>query len=258
MPTLRELQHGMRAALLGDGGEDVEPLIQADGLAPAARLLIYRHHVTTTITAALQATFPVVCRLVDERFFAYAADAYLRAHPPAGPCLFEYGESLAAFLGSFPPCRDLPYLPDVARLEWAMNTALHAADAEPLDLARLSAVPPDAVGDLTFTLHPSLALIESAWPVHRIWRANQPDATDEVVDLGDGRVRLEVRRRADDVVFRVLDTAAFAFRHALSQGQSLEIAAAAALDTDAGFDLAAELRALLDDGVVVDVTGAAR
>jgi hypothetical protein len=35
----------------------------------------------------LEDTFPVVCRLVDKRFFAYAAHEYLREHPPHSRCL---------------------------------------------------------------------------------------------------------------------------------------------------------------------------
>jgi hypothetical protein len=78
--------------------EEIEP----DGLASRARLEIYRHHVRTSLTSVLEATFPVICRLVDRRFFAYAADTYLRAHPPTGPCLFEYGDGFPDFLAAFP------------------------------------------------------------------------------------------------------------------------------------------------------------
>jgi hypothetical protein len=51
----------------------------SDGLTAEARLAIYRHHVFITLTAALQTTYPVLCRLVHERFFGYAADQYIRA-----------------------------------------------------------------------------------------------------------------------------------------------------------------------------------
>jgi hypothetical protein len=74
MTSLRELQRDVRAALLGSEDAGAAALVAADGLAPEARLQIYRHHVFTTLTAVLQAVFPVVCRLVDERFFGYAAD----------------------------------------------------------------------------------------------------------------------------------------------------------------------------------------
>ena len=42
------------------------------------------------------------------------------------------------FLARFPPAASLAYIADVARLEWAVNRALHAPDAAPLDVARLA------------------------------------------------------------------------------------------------------------------------
>jgi len=114
MSTLRELQHDVRDALLGSAEATVGE-IAGDGVTPAARLAVYRHHVLTSLTAALEATFPVVVRLVDQRFFRYACDAYVRAEPPAGPCLFEYGATFPDFLAAFPACRQLAYLPDVAQ-----------------------------------------------------------------------------------------------------------------------------------------------
>src|SRR5205814_9966121 len=111
--------------------------------------------------AAYQA---VRCR-GDAQFSESASDRYVQPQPPAGPCLFGYGETLPDFLATFPPCRHLEYLPDVARLEWAINRALHAEDAVALDPRWLASVPPDDVGRLTFRLHPSVSLVESPWPV---------------------------------------------------------------------------------------------
>src|SRR5262249_49195648 len=136
--ALHDLQAAFADALLGGSalpggngasgaeadGARVIGLIAGDGLAPEARLAIYQHHVTSSLTAVLEGAYPVVCWLVDPRFFAYAAEVYIRANPPASPCLQEYGASFADFLRSFPPCRHLAYLPDVARLEGAMHSAL--------------------------------------------------------------------------------------------------------------------------------------
>ncbi len=116
MPSLRDLERDFARALLGEADGAVLASVLGDGLAPAARIGIYRNHVFSTLTDALKATYLVVCRLVDARFFAYAADRYIRAEPPAGPCLFEYGESFPEFLAEFEPCRHLEYLPDVGRL----------------------------------------------------------------------------------------------------------------------------------------------
>lgn len=251
---LRELQAEMRAALLGGPQERAAAAVLEDGLTVDARLAIYRHHVFATLTDALKATYPVVCRLVDERFFGYAADRYIRQHPPAGPCLFEYGETFADFLATFPPCRDLAYLPDVARLEWAMNVAEHADDVVSLDGRALQELDPADTPRLTFAFDPSLTLLESPWPIDRIWRANQPDAVEASVDLAAGGIRLEVRRVGGDVVFRALGPAIRAFRQALIEGRTLGGAAAAALALESAFDLAGALRALFDEGVLTAFT----
>ena len=244
MPPLRELQTGFRAALLEGDEHGLSDAIRADGIRATARLAVYRHHVFTTLTAALQSTYPVVTQLVDPRFFGYAAHAYIRVHPPAGPCLFEYGAGMPDFLERFEPCRHLAYLPDVARLEWAMSCALHATDATTIEPAALLA-------GAEVRLHPSVTLLSSVWPVDAIWRVNQPEADDASVDLATGGVCLQVWRAGDDVVFRTLAPAAFAFRGTLARGRSLGDAAAAALDADPAADLAVLLREALDEEVLV-------
>ena len=254
MPSLRELESSFGRGLLGEPDAALLDLIAPDGLTSDARLRIYRNHVLVTLTDALIATFPVVCRLVDERFFRYAADQYIRAHPPTVPCLFEYGESFAAFLATFGPCQHLEYLPDVARLEWAINFADHADDAVAIDATRLGEVPTDRIGSVTLALHPSVSFLSSRWPIDRIWRANQPDADpDATVNLDAGGAQLEIRRVGEDVVFRSLDDATYAFRTALACGESLELAVAAAHSADLDVDLALTMQQLLADGIVTSI-----
>ena len=248
----RELERDFAGALLGGSEESVVAEIQGDGFDPAARLAIYRHHVFVTLTEALEATYPVVVRLVDRRFFAYAADRYIRQHPPAGPCLFEYGETLADFLATFPASRHLAYLPDVARLEWALNRALHAGDAVTLDPRWLAALPPDEIGRVRLRLHPSVSRLQSSWPIDRIWRANQPAADpDATVSLDQGGACLEIYRLEHDVVFRSVAAGTYAFRSALGSDLDLQSAVDAARCADPRFDLTDALRELLDDGLVV-------
>jgi hypothetical protein len=249
MAALRELQAAIGTAMLGGDAGAAAREIEPDGLAPEARLEIYRHHILTTLTSALEATFPVICRLVDRRFFAYAADTYIRAHPPTGPCLFEYGDSFPDFLAAFPPCRDLAYLPDVARLEWALSAALHAPDVDAVDPASLADVAAEDMPRLTFAVDRSVSFLASPWPVERIWRANQDGAAGDPVDLASGGVRLEVRRAGDVATVRSLAAVDYALRTALARGNTLEDAAAAALGVDPHFDLTAALHAMLDERI---------
>jgi hypothetical protein len=253
MSMLGELQALFKRALLQEDTAAVGTVL-GDGLGPEARLALYRHHVFTTLTDVLKAVYPVVCRLVDARFFAYAAHHYIRQQPPTGPCLFEYGASFPRFLADFPPCRALVYLPDVARLEWAIHRAWYAEDAVPLTAECLRGFAPHALASLTLALDPSVSYVRSLWPIERIWRANQPEAAaSETVRLAADPVCLEVRRRNDNVAFWALAADTFAFRLALSEGRPLEAALEAALTAEPRFDLATALQALFAESLVVNV-----
>jgi hypothetical protein len=253
MPRLAELQMLFTRALLHDD-DAVAAAIHGDGLEPESRLTLYRHHVFETLTDVLKAAYPVVCQLVDDRFFAYAADHYIRQQLPVGPCLFEYGASFAQFLADFPACRELAYLPDVARLEWALHLAGYAADAVPCTIECLRELSPHELASLACVLEPSVSYIRSAWPLDRIWRMHQPHADPhETVSLDAGGVCLEVRRCEDEVMFRSLDAGTFAFRSALAECRQLAEAFATALSAAPDFCLTSALQAIFAEGLVVDI-----
>jgi hypothetical protein len=249
MPNLLELQLQLRRAVLGGDTAALAAAVCGDGLDPAARLQIYRNHAFATIGAVLEGTFPVVCRLVDKRFFAYAAHEYLREHPPHSRCLIEYGADFADFLAAFEPCKDLPYLADVARFEWALNTAATAREAFPLKMEALAGIPPEGTALLKVALQPSLSYFASGWPIDAIWLANQQKEVP-TVDFASGGTTIEIRRADDGFSWQRLDTGAFAFRRALAEGFALGTAAATAA-ADPAFDLAAALDRLFAEGLVV-------
>lgn len=254
MPTsvsaLRELQIQLRQAVLGGATAEIVAAIQSDGLDPAARIGIYRNHAFATLGASLRGTFPVVCRLVDERFFAYAAHEYLREHPPHSRCLAEYGADFADFLAEFEPCKSLPYLADVARFEWALNIAASVREAAPLPPQALAGVQINEAAYLAFRLQPSLSYVISPWPIDAIWQANQENEVP-LVDLASGGARLEIRRAGDVVTWLRLDSAIFAFRTALANGLVLAAATAAATLQDSAFDLAPALQHIVANGLAV-------
>jgi hypothetical protein len=250
MPTLLELQRQLRSAVLGGATGGITAAIRDDGLDPAARLGIYRNHAFATLGAALQGTFPVVCRLVDQRFFGYAAHEYVREHPPHSRCLVEYGGGFADFLAVFEPCKELPYLPDVARFEWSLNIAATVPEEPPLQIAALATVPPEEAAHLALRLQPSAIFFTSVWPIDAIWEANR-QAEVPTVDLAAGGTRIEIRRTGETVAWRRLDPGAYAFRTALADGLTLALAAGAAALRDGAFDLAAALESVFAEGVVI-------
>lgn len=251
MPTLHEIQTAFAHVLLGKEASAVSAAVLSDGMSREARLNIYRNNVMVSLKDVLKSTFPVVFKLVGERFFLYATEDFIHRHPPRRPCLDEFGAGFGDFLETFPPCRELVYLADVARLEWLLHAAYTAPGTEPIAPSALAGVDARTFADVAITLDPSLGYLASPWPVDRIWRANQHVEDDGVICLDGGGVRLEVRRSGSDVGFRTLDPATFAFRKALADGGAIANATAAALAVESDFDLTGALRALLQEGAPV-------
>ena len=250
LSTLRELQRQLQQAVLGGDTAEIIAAIRGDGLDPAARIGIYRNHFFATFGGLLQGIFPVVCRLVDERFFAYAAHEYLRERPPRSRCLVEFGADFADFLADFEPCKRLPYLADVARFEWALKIAASVREAAPLPRQALTEVPINDAAYIAFRLQPSLSYVISPWPIDAIWRANRKSEVLSV-NLASGGVRLEIRRAGGAVAWRRLDPATFAFRTALADGLVLAEALATATQQAPALDLAAAVQHIIAEGLVV-------
>jgi hypothetical protein len=253
-PSLRELQQTFAAAVYEDA-----PAVLAhvrDGMFPAARhLQVYRHNIFTNLTDALAAVYPVVRRLVGAGFFEYAADSYIRQHPPRSGNLHDFGAAFPDFLASFAPAQSLAYLPDVAQLEWVRQEAYHAPDAAALALNELAAVAPEHYAGLVFRLHPSVRLLASAYPILRIWQVNQPDFdSDPMVNLDEGAQRLLVVRRGLNVEIEALGAGEYALLHSCAETKTLAQARAAALDADPAFDLTHTLHRHVAAATLVRVT----
>jgi len=131
-PHLLELQQGFADALRGRG-DAVSAWVDGAGLDPAARLRIYQHAAAATLTAALRDSYPAVCAMVGDPFFDALAARYRRQHPSICGNLQHFGENLADFIATMPEAQNLPYLPDLARLEWRRQSAALAADAVAVD-----------------------------------------------------------------------------------------------------------------------------
>jgi len=245
--ALPDLQRAFAAYLRGHDRPDLEGAVVGDRIGAAARLRVHRNHVRQSLAAVLAATFPTVQALVGEDFFRGLAHAFIAESPPQGPVLSEYGADFPAFVAAWPAAQSLPYLADVARLDWALNLAFHAPAGPRLSAADLAGVPMAELPALRLAPAPGTALLVSPWPIDRIWRASQPSAAaaEEGVKLESGGVALLVLRQPDDAGFAVLSSGEKAMVAALLAGITLGEAAEAAGRDGAGFDLATTFARLL-------------
>lgn len=246
-PSLLDLQTNLRDIVLGASAEPLRGIVADDRLGHAQRINVYRNNTTILLIDALATNFPVVAALVGDAFFAQMARAFLRTHPPQSPCLFEYGDTFADFIETFPGAQELPYLADVARLEWARVEVFNATDANALDAAQLSGIHEDEYGWLTFAIHPAMRVVSSPFPIFAIWDLHH-SGTDTTVDLGLGGEAVLITRPGMGVDVTLLGPGEDAFILDLAYGERLGNAFAHAQSNCATFNAAHALSLLLSQG----------
>ncbi len=249
-PSLLELQRALRASLVihDDGG--ISAHVVGGDIGAGERLDIYRNAFASALTTALRLSYPAVHRIVGGEFFEGAARVFIETSPPSSACLDDYGDQFPGFLSRFEPASSLAYLPDVARLEWAVNRALHAPDAVPLDARRLAALAEGERARVSFALHPSVSLLRMDHPADLIWRAvlEEDDSALSAIDPWSGPVWLLTGRLPTGVEVRRASESAWRFTFALCAGRPL----ADALDEAPDFDAPALLADHLAAGRFID------
>jgi putative DNA-binding protein len=243
--ALPDLQAALADHVVGHDRAELLASVVGDSIPAAARLRVYRNHVHRSLATALAATFPTVQALVGGDFFRAMARSFVGSDLPTQPVLSEYGAGFPRFVESYAPARGLPYLGDIARLDWALNVAFHSPAARRLASADLESIPVEELPAKSLALAPGAVVLRSIYPIDRVWAAAQPDGPSETVDLAAGGARLLVLRRPDDAGFVSLGDGEASFLEALAAGHTLEQAADSALAADAVFDLSGAFARLL-------------
>jgi len=154
MSALAATQATMQSWLLrGD------PAIAASVHGPQVehRLRIYGDAYRLRLLEVLGNDFPVTKALLGEdRFDAIALD-YVQAHPSTHPSLRHFGRAFADWLRQRAARPHASH--ELARFEWLQGEAFDAADANPLTLDAIAALPAEAWPTLRLHLQPSVRML---------------------------------------------------------------------------------------------------
>ena len=261
MLSLRDLQEQFVGVLFEDRpewqvswvrpGNAGMPLRDPRRVGVAARLAIYRNNLHEGFSGALALEFPVIQCLVGDDYFRQLAREFLGAHPSRAGDLHAIGGPFPAYLRGRFAETEYAYLPDVADLEWAFQQAAIAADAPALDMEALARVAPESYGSLRFAVHPACFLVQSVYPVLKIWQVNQSEAGDtDIVDLSAGPDHLVTRRVGDATELRRITPAEYVLLECLCARGTLTEGLAALEQLGGSFDLAPILRRLIFLGLI--------
>lgn len=244
-------QQAIAAALLDPAHPCPPGLTAWNGSDPARRFAVYRNNVIVSLVDALADTFAVTQELVGEPFFRAMAREFAGANPPTSPLMAFYGEAFPDFIERFPPATSVPYLADVARLEYLRVRAYHAADREPVVTETIAAALRDEaeLPFLNLSIHPAVSILDSTAAIVSLWAAHHgigdlaaviPEAPETALVLRDGL----------DVEVMQIPRAAGVFIAALKRGAPLGEAVVSAQRIDPGFDATASLALLIQKSAI--------
>ena len=210
MSELARMQAGMKAAIVAGDEPDVAVLeaVVAGKLTSAQRMRVHQNNYRQSLAAALLSIFPVAQVFVGEAFMKGVASKYVASEPPGVPMLSAYGATFAAFLDDFPPVAQVPYLPDIIRLEWAVH-ALQVALEQP-------------VHEGPIRLSPNARVIDSRYPVLNLWMAGTGQIPPEAVNLKAGGQCAAAVLVNGEVRIMALDTAEKTQLAAIEAGEARE------------------------------------
>jgi hypothetical protein len=244
--------------------QDARPGVLAGWCRDGARFMrglqAYRANAGALAERALAAAYPTLQQLIGDESFAAMARAFWHHHPPERGDITAWGARLPAFVADAESLAGEPYLADVARLEWAVHEAAHAADASapPAGLDRLADTDP---ARLRLLARPGTALIDSRHPIVSIWQAHRPARVNEPDRFAAVREAFAQERAEPALVWRqgwrvqvaTLGATEARFTAALLQGHTLA-QALGAMPASPAFDFTPWLLGALERGWLAGAT----
>lgn len=251
MQSLNHFQQQTANALLDSDIRCPDSVIPNTTKGNSRRFDIYRNNRAVSLIDNLQSTYPVVLQLVGEEFFNAVARLFIDQSPPQSPVMMEYGADFSTFISRFPGAESVPYLADMAKLEWACLQSYHASDTTTLTLAELSHCPQEQLLNSQLITHPAVDAIVSEWPIASIWSAVKGLIDGASIQTSKGEI-VVIARPHYDVNVHHIEPPLLDFLKLLTDGHVISDAASLLLDKQPEFDVGSALLSLTQIGVFAE------
>lgn len=220
-----------------------------NGSDPLARFAVYRNNVMASLIDALVDNYPILQAQVGKDFFRAMAAEFIRQSPPSSPILAYYGGNLSSWIATFPPLAEWPWLADLATLEFAFISSLHAVDLQANKEINSDAFDPQTTG---LILNTSLNIVRSSFAVYKIWIAHKKNIS--LTDIAPCQAESVMLFRHDnDIVVIPISSGQAQFVNALLSGATLMASVKAGQQYETEFDPEKALTELHRFGLIVNL-----
>ncbi len=223
-PSLREFQQWIKSRIRPANAQDPvgleDPLNAQRGIPGNARMRVYAEGYAVRMRESLAEVFEALHQVLGEAAFNRLSEDYAARFASHDYNLSLAGRHLPEFLKDWSKTRDLPFLPDLAALEWLVCMAFHAFDEKPLSVQQTSAIAPKDWESMKIVFQPSVGVIASRWSILDIWQARNKPRESVNIPL-DSPQQVLVYRSQLQVNCAAIDKTAFQLLQSLLQGQRL-------------------------------------
>lgn len=230
----------------------------ASALTGQRAFAIYRNTVMKGWIDALEANFPAVLALVGEQWFRAAASQFARAQHPVSPVMALYGDAFPPFLESFDPATELPYLAEVAAIDWQWLGATLAPQSGSLTLADIAGVDREDLASRTVRLNPALRVHWSNTTAPSIWLDARGIEVNDALNYEAAEECLVICRSTNGMTAGRLSPGGHRLIERLREGATLGWALAEASVAEPEIDLADCLTSLFGRGAIAALDPAER
>ena len=214
-PSLKETQQAFAKSILTG---DTQP---SGGLEHGERLHVYVDGFLARLYEAMEETYPTLYRVLGHERSVDLVDQYIRTFPPSRPNINLAGEQLSSYLLTHPTSKEHPYLPDLARFEWLLALAFHAAERSPISPGDLQNLSSEKWSDMVLEFQPHLYPFASSWPVYSLWKSRKNDDAEFTLPKSQAACRLILFRRGYELMTSEIDENEHSLLIQLKDGKTL-------------------------------------
>ena len=176
MKSLKEIQDEFQRGILA--GDDAILADVNDSAKEERKVLfgVYRNAYVARLAEILGEDYEQVHAYLGDRGFANLVKAYIAANPSDQRSARWFGRHMPSFIAKSATFAKHPEVAELASLEKALADAFDGPDAEPLRLAELADIPPEAWPGLVLQPHPTAIRLTFATNAAELWTALKNEA----------------------------------------------------------------------------------
>lgn len=212
-----------------------------------ARLAIYKNNTFQSLISTLAETFPNTEKTVGKDFFSLLGKEFIQSFPPKQPSLIYFGKELPLFIHKHKITEELPYLADLAELEFQRHSAYYAKDEPTLTLNDYTEVKPDDLASKKVMPQASAALLQSKYAVYDIWNLNQNPENTKEINFKTTQFTLTVRVETNIYSYS-LEEPTWLFLNYLYEQDSIGVSIEKVTDTFPQFNATEAIQVLIQSG----------